>query len=124
MLCSLFLLFLLFFFFKQKTAYEMRISDWSSDVCSSDQLAKDAKRYQSGDLHAADMASVGQCNPDGLSFVVLARLVQRGIKELAGTIGEPVDHPIIRNDDVLHIEAVHDNTDAAEALLSQRLVGR
>src|SRR3546814_20163235 len=30
------LLCLLFFFFKQKTAYEMRISDWSSDVCSSD----------------------------------------------------------------------------------------
>src|SRR3546814_4366688 len=30
------LCFLLFFFFKQKTAYEMRISDWSSDVCSSD----------------------------------------------------------------------------------------
>src|SRR3546814_3662773 len=28
--------FLFFFFFKQKTAYEMRISDWSSDVCSSD----------------------------------------------------------------------------------------
>src|SRR3546814_12447602 len=31
----------LFFFFKQKTAYEMRISDWSSDVCSSD-LARNA----------------------------------------------------------------------------------
>src|SRR3546814_6659639 len=29
----------IFFFFKQKTAYEMRISDWSSDVCSSDLLA-------------------------------------------------------------------------------------
>src|SRR3546814_1678720 len=29
----------LFFFFKQKTAYEMRISDWSSDVCSSDLVA-------------------------------------------------------------------------------------
>src|SRR3546814_2122408 len=27
---------MLIFFFKQKTAYEMRISDWSSDVCSSD----------------------------------------------------------------------------------------
>src|SRR3546814_4546251 len=27
---------MIFFFFKQKTAYEMRISDWSSDVCSSD----------------------------------------------------------------------------------------
>src|SRR3546814_2307291 len=30
-----------FFFFKQKTAYEMRISDWSSDVCSSDLPAGD-----------------------------------------------------------------------------------
>src|SRR3546814_10992113 len=30
---------LVFFFFKQRTAYEMRISDWSSDVCSSDLLA-------------------------------------------------------------------------------------
>src|SRR3546814_14612168 len=29
-----------FFFFKQKTAYEMRISDWSSDVCSSDLVAE------------------------------------------------------------------------------------
>src|SRR3546814_2686789 len=35
---SLFLL--LVFFFKQKTAYEMRISDWSSDVCSSDLLGQ------------------------------------------------------------------------------------
>src|SRR3546814_9653694 len=31
-------LFCCFFLFKQKTAYEMRISDWSSDVCSSDLL--------------------------------------------------------------------------------------
>src|SRR3546814_20722044 len=31
----------MFFFFKQKTAYEMRISDWSSDVCSSDLLGRD-----------------------------------------------------------------------------------
>src|SRR3546814_17544570 len=29
-------MYMFFFFFKQKTAYEMRISDWSSDVCSSD----------------------------------------------------------------------------------------
>src|SRR3546814_8028709 len=35
----------LFFFFKQKTAYEMRISDWSSDVCSSD---LGLKRFCSG----------------------------------------------------------------------------
>src|SRR3546814_5193825 len=32
----MFVVILYFFFFKQKTAYEMRISDWSSDVCSSD----------------------------------------------------------------------------------------
>src|SRR3546814_1706793 len=32
----LFVLIVVFFFFKQKTVYEMRISDWSSDVCSSD----------------------------------------------------------------------------------------
>src|SRR3546814_3496164 len=32
----MFVLCICFFFFKQKTAYEMRISDWSSDVCSSD----------------------------------------------------------------------------------------
>src|SRR3546814_1774837 len=31
-----YILFFFIFFFKQKTAYEMRISDWSSDVCSSD----------------------------------------------------------------------------------------
>src|SRR3546814_19027692 len=43
---------LLFFFFKQKTAYEVRISDWSSDVCSSDlqffrlgPLERDAARH-------------------------------------------------------------------------------
>src|SRR3546814_19578430 len=34
--CAYVCLVYLFFFFKQKTAYEMRISDWSSDVCSSD----------------------------------------------------------------------------------------
>src|SRR3546814_16539864 len=39
-----------FFFFKQKTAYEMRISDWSSDVCSSDLLAA-AERRLPKELH-------------------------------------------------------------------------
>src|SRR3546814_21101163 len=36
--CNVLCYFCVFFFFKQKTAYEMRISDWSSDVCSSDLL--------------------------------------------------------------------------------------
>src|SRR3546814_16897363 len=48
--CSLLL------FFKQKTAYEMRISDWSSDVCSSDLRragARDPRRRQGGDRRCA-----------------------------------------------------------------------
>src|SRR3546814_8506325 len=42
---------MLFFFFKQKTAYEMRSSDWSSDVCSSDLAAvgqEDARHRMQG----------------------------------------------------------------------------
>src|SRR3546814_4620029 len=35
-MCVLLIFIVSVFFFKQKTAYEMRISDWSSDVCSSD----------------------------------------------------------------------------------------
>src|SRR3546814_19487416 len=50
-----------FFFFKQKTAYEMRISDWSSDVCSSDLLvlaaAQGARR--GGTAHMIVVSSVG-----------------------------------------------------------------
>src|SRR3546814_3418344 len=37
---------IVFFFFKQKTAYEMRISDWSSDVCSSDLFSSDAPPFR------------------------------------------------------------------------------
>src|SRR3546814_10889391 len=45
----------LFFFFKQKTAYEMRISDWSSDVCSSD-LSRPSNHlgYVNGALEGRD----------------------------------------------------------------------
>src|SRR3546814_6866530 len=43
--------YVLFFFFKQKTAYEMRISDWSSDVCSSD-LAGGSGRRGAGCVQA------------------------------------------------------------------------
>src|SRR3546814_7919364 len=43
-----------FFFFKQKTAYEMRISDWSSDVCSSD-LLQHLRHHAAGAHQAPDM---------------------------------------------------------------------
>src|SRR3546814_178858 len=42
-----------FFFFKQKTAYEMRISDWSSDVCSSDLLEETRRVENSGGIQAS-----------------------------------------------------------------------
>src|SRR3546814_1567048 len=58
---------LIVFFFKQKTAYEMRISDWSSDVCSSD-LAATAKT----------MGEVFKFGPDErvLSYLQLAHVAE------------------------------------------------
>src|SRR3546814_3070785 len=44
-----------FFFFKQKTAYEMRISDWSSDVCSSD-LVYASDEQENGDEYVDTIA--------------------------------------------------------------------
>src|SRR3546814_18233217 len=80
------LLFLLFFFFKQKTAYEMRISDWSSDVCSSDLLPREAMTSllrdvlpQARDEEIAALIAAGQGSPGralgfaGLDLAALAR---------------------------------------------------
>src|SRR3546814_4505545 len=50
-----------FFFFKQKTAYEMRISDWSSDVCSSDLIGQECTRFS---VTLAD--DVAQCDRPGI----------------------------------------------------------
>src|SRR3546814_1451701 len=60
-------------FFKQKTAYEMRISDWSSDVCSSD-------LDQAGD----DLAALLQGDRDGE--------VRQAVQEVAGAV-EGIDDP-------------------------------
>src|SRR3546814_14501220 len=54
------------FFFKQKTAYEMRISDWSSDVCSSDlvamslEICRSALVIEIGKLSVADFLEVSE----------------------------------------------------------------
>src|SRR3546814_7447851 len=47
-----------FFFFMQKTAYEMRISDWSSDVCSSDLEFSNGERRQFQRLHGRGHGAV------------------------------------------------------------------
>src|SRR3546814_6196473 len=48
-----------FFFFKHKTAYEMRISDWSSDVCSSDLGRDSGSDLQMFGLYIANNISIG-----------------------------------------------------------------
>src|SRR3546814_1635003 len=66
-----------FFFFKQKTAYEMRISDWSSDVCSSDLIARAAE------------------HPHGLALVRRRRMAAQQDRRERGRQGEREDQ---RND--------------------------
>src|SRR3546814_4247850 len=69
-----------FFFFKQKTAYEMRISDWSSDVCSSDLLRRvdDRGRHQ-----RAEHAAVGKSEGAALHLLHLERAVFGALAEIA-----------------------------------------
>src|SRR3546814_7079070 len=66
----------MFFFCKQKTAYEMRISDWSSDVCSSDLLPPTAIgkdfRGLDGLLGRAPSGGGVQLSLYGLAGVILA----------------------------------------------------
>src|SRR3546814_5758081 len=63
--------FVLFFFFKQKTAYEMRISDWSSDVCSSD-----LKTFASA-ASASIRKSDSLCRVGGDEFIILMTTASR-----------------------------------------------
>src|SRR3546814_2136808 len=66
-------IFIFFFFFKQKTAYEMRISDWSSDVCSSDLHRKPDADHQQAEQYQqpasidslADLRSYARANHAG-----------------------------------------------------------
>src|SRR3546814_4499917 len=74
-----------FFFFKQNTAYEMRISDWSSDVCSSDlivaerQLATETTRLA---RQRIDERQLPRQQLQRVPIIVRRRLRQRGIKRV------------------------------------------
>src|SRR3546814_4379049 len=59
-----------FFFVKQKTAYEMRISDWSSDVCSSDLFS--------------EKAQIAGLRADVLNFAIPAEKARLGLGNAAG----------------------------------------
>src|SRR3546814_8456506 len=76
--CSLFI-----FFFKQKTAYEMRISDWSSDVCSSDLLGRKHSAILSAlqiftDEQKADHNLVVFIGSEGIEQVAFTRASKNG----------------------------------------------
>src|SRR3546814_5942752 len=66
---------MLVFFFKQKTAYEMRISDWSSDVCSSDLI--ESAFAERDDLGGDGQLAKLRCDI-GIPFRGMVRMQARG----------------------------------------------
>src|SRR3546814_2021852 len=74
--------FFCFFFFKQKTAYEMRISDWSSDVCSSDLVARRQLGHAQRDIEV--LRALGH---------LLRHLELRGVDDLGAAVG--VEHHVL-----------------------------
>src|SRR3546814_6028346 len=75
----------MFFFFKQKTAYEMRISDWSSDVCSSDLVGIGAVAA-AGDRQRQRPARVAEAEMQG------GEATHRQADDVGGVDAEPVHH--------------------------------
>src|SRR3546814_16512772 len=78
-----------FFFFKQKTAYEMRISDWSSDVCASDLVERWVQNGNDPHRHGfqSRLARRGTPHPQpalsaGKPFALGGTAMIRSIKEL------------------------------------------
>src|SRR3546814_13749104 len=74
-----------FFFFKQKTAYEMRISDWSSDVCSSDLWRT-----------ASASASLSRVLPPASEVRSACINTGRSISSFTGTSDRPMSVPMSR----------------------------
>src|SRR3546814_1141281 len=76
--------YLFVFFFKQKTAYEMRISDWSSDVCSSDLVPIESKC--AAEHHHSKGLAGALCMPDDAAFPGAIRSEERRVgKECVST---------------------------------------
>src|SRR3546814_5399604 len=86
------------FFFKQKTAYEMRISDWSSDVCSSDLMRGGksgdrrhhrhhlAQRQHGFDAFAGDHDRTSTPEPDPVSEQMTHRAARIGDRRLVAAV--------------------------------------
>src|SRR3546814_6837533 len=89
--------FIFFFFFKQKTAYEMRISDWSSDVCSSDLLARAATTREL--VLAGSSARPSQCNRLNTPVSIAISTTPTTVKRAAWPINTRIASPTIGADD-------------------------
>src|SRR3546814_9941242 len=85
-----------FFFFKQKTAYELRISDWSSDVCSSDLIPVARKLWLPIAVPIPAAAARRRTIAKALAWgrgVSLSRLVLRAIVRNSGPLrSRPDEH--------------------------------
>src|SRR3546814_14669806 len=84
-----------FFFFKQKTAYEMRISDWSSDVCSSDLPAEPAPVQPDDDAVTGFVfkvqANMNPAHRDRIAFMrPCSCKFARGMRLMQGGPGEAI----------------------------------
>src|SRR3546814_9711203 len=94
------------FFVKQKTAYEMRISDWSSDVCSSD-LAQHAMRLfddriaEPGEAHDAAGAFDERLAEQRLELADARR--QRRLRDVARIGGAAEMAVLVQRDEILHL---------------------
>src|SRR3546814_12121608 len=96
---------MLFFLFKQKTAYEMRISDWSSDVCSSD-LHHQSISVEITGLHPAGIFAAndhkrgGAIRPEAIDRSFVAPLPE----EAAQGEGRLYEQPIVKLVEIQFIE--------------------
>src|SRR3546814_13688210 len=85
----------MFFFFKQKTAYEMRISDWSSDVCSSDlELSQREQTIIRARRLSDDSATLEELGETlGVSKERVRQLEQRALQKMKSLLLERVSRP-------------------------------
>src|SRR3546814_987268 len=108
----------LFFFFKQKTAYELRISDWSSDVCSSDLTVI---RYR-GKSAVRDVAKAFGLPPDQVALLAECHGWGNGetpMEQRLREAGFAIDNPLIAR-----VLAVTDMLRGRPRHLSQHVGGR
>src|SRR3546814_3889125 len=82
-------MFVLFFFVKQKTAYEMRISDWSSDVCSSDLVEASGTRIITirGEADLKPQVIDVPGDPSSAAFFMVAALITPGSEIVIENVG-------------------------------------